>query len=437
VETRAALANLLEELGDVSATTAFYRDAVARNPESMDDRVKLASALQVSGRIDEAIDAFRRVVDAWPHSVAGYSGLAAIDPTLLAPGEVGRLRTIISAPDARLDERVHGYFALGNVYEKQGDYDAAFAAFAEGNRLRRENPDLDYQMPEWMAALPSGPPVFTSVEQAERMHDDFVRETMRNFTASYLAKFSGGGEPSRAPIFIVGMPRSGSTLLEQILSSHADVQGLGETSAMSRSFRSELAAVQREPSRAPTFYRRLGGAYLDALRELGWDGRRRVIDKMLGNYINIGVIHLALPNAIVVHSVRDPVDTCLSCFRQLFGRKNETSFDLAAIGRQYVRYREMIDHWDRVLPGRVIHVRHEQLIADAEHGIRNLVSSCGLAWDDACLRFSENERTVRTASVAQVRRPISAAAVQRWRNYEKHLAPLFEALGPYAPDAAL
>jgi hypothetical protein len=175
---------------------------------------------------------------------------------------------------------------------------------------------------------------------------------------------------------------------------------------------------------------------LAALKELGWDGKRRVIDKMLGNYINVGIIHLALPHAVVVHSMRDPVDTCLSCFRQLFGKRNEQTYDLAAIGRQYVSYREMVAHWDRVLPGKMIHVQHEALLAAPEHRIRELVARCGLVWDEACLRFDQTERTVRTASVAQVRRPLSTAAVERWRKYERHLTPLFQALGPFAPSEA-
>jgi hypothetical protein len=227
-------------------------------------------------------------------------------------------------------------------------------------------------------------------------------------------------------------------LLEQILSSHPDVQGLGETQALSRTFRAALGEAQRNPAgvNLSAFYQRMGGAYLEALRELGWDGKRRVIDKMLGNYINVGVIHLALPNAIILHSMRDPVDTCLSCFRQLFGKRNETSYDLGAIGRQYVRYRELMDYWQKVLPGRVVDISHERLIADSEQSIRRVVSVCGLAWDDACLRFNENERTVRTASVSQVRRPLSSGAVQRWRKYERHLGPLFQALGPFALGTA-
>lgn len=435
VEVRAALANLLEELGDTAATTAFYREETMRRPDDRDNWVKLAAALQTAGKLDEATAMFRLVIERWPRSVAGYYGLAAIDAALLSAGDIETLRAIADDERVGLDERVHAFFSLGNVREKQGAFDEAFAAFERGNRLRRENAALGQEIPAWMQMLPAGPSVFSSVEQAEQMHADFVRETMHTFSPAYFAKFGGRGHPSNAPIFIVGMPRSGSTLLEQILSSHPDVQGLGETMALSRTFREALAEMQRDPARAnpATFYRRVGENYLAALKELGWDGRRRVIDKMLGNYVHLGIVQLALPNATIIHSLRDPVDTCLSNFRQLFGRRNEASYDLGAIGRQYVRYREVMAHWDRTLPGRVVTVEHERLIADSEAGIRHLVAACGLAWDEQCLRFTENERTVRTASVAQVRRPISAAAVQRWRKYEAHLQPLFAALGAYAP----
>jgi tetratricopeptide (TPR) repeat protein len=432
-ELRAALASLLEELGDVEATTTFYREETALRPGASEAWVKLANAYQVAGRLNDAIDVFRHVATCWPDAIAGYFGLAASDPSLLSPDDVRHVREIAEDPQRSLDERIHAYFALGNILEGSSAYDEAFGAFLEGNRLRRENPHLSGELPAWLATLSSHTPVFTSVEQAERANEGIAQETKRNFSAAYLAKFAGRGEPSNAPIFIIGMPRSGSTLLEQILSSHPEVQGLGETAALSRVFKSALAEVQREPAGAPTFYSRLGRAYLTALKELGWDGTRRVIDKMLGNYVNVGIIHLALPNAVILNSVRDPMDTCLSCFRQLFGKRNEQSYDLAAIGRQYVSYREMLAHWERVLPGRIINVSHEELLADPERSIRNLVSRSTLPWNDACLRFNENRRTVRTASVAQVRRPLSSSAVDRWRKYERHLGPLIDALGAYGP----
>lgn len=431
-ETRVALANVLQELGDVNATTALYREEVAQAPDSLDAWAKFANALQIAGQIDDAAGAYGKIVGAWPDKSVGYFGLAAIDPKRITVEQVARLQGI--AQRGSPHERIQALFALGTVLEGRGQFDEAFEAFSTGNRLKCENPDLGEAPPNGALVLPTGPPPFTSVKEAERQHENFVRETKAMFSVSYIARFAGNGDPSRAPIFIVGMPRSGSTLLEQILSSHPDVQGLGETSALSRVFRAGLAAVQRDPSGAAGFYRGVGAAYLDALRELGWDGRRHVIDKMLANYINVGIIHLALPNAVVLHTMRDPVDTCLSSFRQLFGKRNETSYDLGASGRQYVRYREMIAHWDAVLPGRVVHVEHEALVANPERMIPAVVAACGLSWHDDCLHFEKNVRTVRTASVNQVRRPISTAAVQRWRKYERHLGPLFAALGPYAPE---
>jgi hypothetical protein len=171
------------------------------------------------------------------------------------------------------------------------------------------------------------------------------------------------------------------------------------------------------------------------MRERGWNNSGRFIDKMLNNFVFIGLIHLMFPKATILHAVRDPVDTCFSNFRTPFLTANEESYDLAEIGRSYVRYRQMMEHWDQVLPGRVIEVNHEALVADPEARIRWLVTqACGLEWDDACLAFHKTKRPVRTASVTQVRQPIFTTSVQRWRRYEKHLGPLLDALGPYAPQ---
>ena len=178
----------------------------------------------------------------------------------------------------------------------------------------------------------------------------------------------------------------------------------------------------------------LGDSYLEKLRAMGWRKTPFVIDKMLGNYLHIGMIHLVFPRATILHCVRDPVDTCLAEFRKLFRTGNEWTYDLRDLGAHYQRYREMMAHWQAVLPpGRIIDVDHEELVADPDTKIRWLTDSCHLKWDDACLRFYATTRPVRTASIAQVRQPIFKTSVQRWRSYEKHLGPLFEALGPFAP----
>jgi hypothetical protein len=232
------------------------------------------------------------------------------------------------------------------------------------------------------------------------------------------------------------MPRSGSTLLEQILSSHGQVQGLGECGALFAAVQGKYPYQPNPPGAEddPEHFRRMANDYLERLRALGWKKTPFVIDKMLGNYMHIGMIHLMFPRATILLSMRDPVDNCLACFRKLFRTGNETSYDLRDVGAQYVRYRQMIAHWDAVLPGRIVPVSHEQLVEDPERMTRWLVQeACGLKWDEVCLRFYATKRAVRTASVAQVRRPIFRTSVERWRRYERHLGPLLEALGPYAP----
>jgi hypothetical protein len=228
------------------------------------------------------------------------------------------------------------------------------------------------------------------------------------------------------------MPRSGSTLLEQILSSHRRVQGLGETTTLIQTVRGRYPLDLFAPD-PPGHFRQMADAYFKAMHDQGWGSAPRFVDKLLDNYLDVGLIHLMLPKAVILHSVRDPVDTCLACWRKNFRTSQEFSYDLGDVGRQYVRYREMMDHWSTVLPGRVIDVSHEALVADPDTEIRRLVTeACGLEWDEACLRFYETKRPVRTASVAQVRQPIFTSSVARWRRYEKHLRPLFEALGRYA-----
>jgi hypothetical protein len=211
---------------------------------------------------------------------------------------------------------------------------------------------------------------------------------------------------------------------------------LGECGALYAAIQAKYPYQPDPPGAAddPEHFRRMADDYLARLRGLGWGKAPRVIDKMLGNYMHVGMIALMFPHAIILNSVRDPVDTCLACFRKLFRTGNELTYDLADVGALYVRYRQMMAHWDAVLPGRVVTVSHEELVADPERRIRWLVEeACGLKWDEACLRFHETKRPVRTASVAQVRQPIFATSVARWRRYERHLGPLFAALGPHAP----
>jgi hypothetical protein len=222
------------------------------------------------------------------------------------------------------------------------------------------------------------------------------------------------------------MPRSGSTLIEQILASHPQVAALGETGWLPALLEAG-ALLEAAPEKA--LVRQLGRRYLDLARGRGWRGSGRFVDKTLENYLHVGAISVMFPRAVILHAVRDAMDTCFSCYRQLFASGAETLYDLGEIGAEYLTYRSVMEHWRRVLPGRVIDVDHEALIADPEARIRSLVTeACGLAWNDACLAFHETPGAVRTASAGQVRRPIFGASLGRWRRYEAQLEPLKAAL---------
>lgn len=435
-ETRLALGGLTEALADMDAALALYRRDVEEFPDDPVALSRLATVLRFAGNLDEAKAIFRRVIDLSPGVSGGYVGLAAVDIAALTERDLAAMEAIARSPTVAVQERIQLLFALGEAKDRQKAYNDAFAAFAEGNRLRRENLRLGFDSPGFKSVMPKEPDTPGTVEEAETHLVRFLDGIRGMFTPQYLAHFGGGGLATNAPIFIVGMPRSGSTLLEQIISSHPEVEGLGETKALSESFKRLVptSRAQMTPEFSRTFYRRVAEAYLEAMRERGWSGQGRVVDKMLGNYAQVGIIHLAFPNAIVINSMRDPVDTCFSCFRQTFKDRNEMTYDLGAVGRQYVHYRRMMAHWDEVLPGRVLHVRHEAILADPEAEVRTLVAKCGLEWNDACLRFHESARPVRTASASQVRQPLFKSSVARWKPYERHLGQLFEGLGPYAPN---
>ena len=436
-EGQYALAYVFEQLGRWQQAADGYRRALAVRPDSTSARVQLGGTLEVLGRLDEAVAEFRKLADNAHTRRRALSHIAYIKPASITPAEQAEMTAAAAGPETEFGVRVGLYFAVGDLLERQGRYDEAFEAFATANRMRREK--LTEPVEEDPTPLIMPPSARARAEHpdtiAER-HASVVARNLKLFTPELFERHRGKGHDSRAPIFIVGMPRSGSTLLEQILSSHGKVQGLGECGALFAAVQGKYPYQPNPPDAEndPEHFRRMAEDYLARLRALGWSKTPFVIDKMLGNYMHIGMIHLMFPNAVIINSVRDPVDNCLGCFRKLFRTGNELTYDLHDIGALYVRYREMMAHWEKVLPGRVVNVSHEELIADPEGRIRWLVEeACGLTWDEACLQFHRTKRPVRTASVAQVRQPIFRTSVERWRRYERHLGPLFEALGPYAP----
>jgi hypothetical protein len=405
------------------AATA-YAHALALRPGAVETAFNLTAALTILGRTDEAIERYRTLMAEPATALRALTGVALLKPAAITDAELEALRRAAADSGVEAEVRTGLLFALGEVLEARGLDEAAFAAFATGNRLK-------YEMLLAAANGPAGPAAHPKA--VARDHAQSAARVQALFTPAFIAAHRGGGLTTARPIFIVGMPRSGSTLIEQILSSHPAVQGLGESPALAEVLQRRGAYDPAQP-KAGSYFRDLAQDYLADLRARGWKPGARPVDKTLESFLHVGMIHLMFPRAVILHSVRDPVDTGLACYRQLFGQGNETLYDLGQIGAEYVGYRAVMDHWRAVLPGRVIDVSHEALVEDPGRQIRWLVTeACGLDWDPACLNFHRTNRPVRTASVAQVRQPIFTSSLQRWRRYERHLGPLFEALGPYAP----
>ena len=257
------------------------------------------------------------------------------------------------------------------------------------------------------------------------------------YSAEFLASLSDAGDPDSSPIFILGLPRSGSTLLEQILASHDEVEGTSElpyigrmATSLNRNRAQGINYPEAMRELAPANLAALGRDYLALAGMHRRSGAPRFIDKMPNNFPNVGLIALILPNAKIIDARRHPLDACLSCYRQLFAKGQNFTYDLTEIGEYYLQYQRMMDHWARVLPGRVLTVQYEEVVADFETQARRLLEFCGLPWQDACLRFYESDRPVRTPSSEQVRQPIYDRSVGHWRRYERHLGELMTVIEP-------
>lgn len=380
-----------------------FTQAYALRPDAVESGFGLASVLTILGRADEAASLYGALAMIPAQRLRALPRLAILAPAAIDDSQLADLTNAAADPRMALDRRAEAAFAVGESLDARGGDAAAFAAFDYANRLKRQS-------------LLQGP----EAHHPERVQDDYDRLA----TALKAARWRGPpGEAGVAPIFVVGMPRSGSTLVEQILASHPQVQGLGETALLSQ----VVAQQDGETSVAD-----LRSAYLDGLRALGWDGVRRPADKTLENHLYVGLIRLMFPDAVILHTVRDPVETCVACFRQLFASGNETLYDLGDTARAYQAYRGQMDHWRQLLPGAVADVAYEALVDEPESQIRRLVTQlAGLPWDAACLAFHANQRPVHSASAAQVRRPIFRQRPYRER-YAGKLDTLITALGPLA-----
>lgn len=407
-------------LGDHEPVIDLYERLLTGQPQSAaevaDLRLWRANALKVTGRQSEAVADYRASLAARPDYGVSWFSLANLKTYRFTGDDITRLRAAESRPAVQDMDRVYLCFALGKALEDQGDYAASWRYYERGNAARR-------------AAGRYRPDVA----------DAFARRSRQVFTAQFFAERAGWGVADPAPIFILGLPRSGSTLIEQILASHSSVEGTQELTEVSR-YAGELCG--RDPDcglpLAPEALRRLtvadacllGARFLAETRTYRRLGRPFFIDKMPNNFWHIGLIHLILPRARIIDVRREPMACCFSNLKQLFGTTNqEFSYGVDHIARHYRTYLDLMRHWDDVLPGKVLRLQYEDVVEDLEGGVRRMLEHCRLSFEPTCLAFHETRRSVRTPSSEQVRQPLGREGLAQWRRYEPWLAPLRDALG--------
>jgi tetratricopeptide (TPR) repeat protein len=401
-------------LGENERAVALYRTQLAETPRAEELHLSIGHALKTLGRQQEAIECYRMAAQCRANYGDAYWSLANLKTYRFGAEDILRMRSEESADATQLEDRFHLCFALGKALEDRGDYAGSFRFYERGNALKKS---VSRYRPEFI----------------ERN----AREQMRICTPEFFAARAGFGCQSDAPIFIVGLPRSGSTLLEQILASHSGVEGTLELPDIPRKV-AELQgrdSGQGEPrypailaSMTAEEFRLAGEAYLaDTLPYRR--GLPRFIDKMPNNFRHIGLIHLMLPHARIIDARRDAMACCFSNFKQLFASGQEFTYSIEDIARYYRSYLELMDHWEAVLPGKVLRVQYEDLIEHFDAGVRRLLAFCGLEFEPACLEFHKTDRSIRTASSEQVRQPINREGLDQWRHFEPWLDGLKEALG--------
>jgi tetratricopeptide (TPR) repeat protein len=409
-------AAVLARLGEYGASIETYEQVLQQHPKQPKVWMSYGHALKTAGRLEDSISAYRRSLELSPALGEAYWSLANLKTVRFQPADLDAMREQLAKADLSHPDRFHLHFALGKALEDAGDYAASFDHYDRANKLRRKG--ITYDAGELTA----------HVQRAKAL-----------FTREFFAERAGLGCPAPDPIFIVGLPRAGSTLIEQILSSHPAVEGTSELPdiiSMARKLGERRSRTQ--VSRYPEI---LGTLSADELRELGeqYLERTRIqrkttaalfIDKMPNNWLHTGMIQLILPNAKIIDARRHPLGCCFSNFKQHFARGQHFTYSLEEIGRYYCDYVELMDHFDAVRPGRIHRVHYERMIEQTEAEVRRLLDYCGLPFDEQCLHFYRNERAVRTASSEQVRKPIYRDGIEHWRHYDAWLGPLKNSLEP-------
>jgi tetratricopeptide (TPR) repeat protein len=405
-------------LGDHEGALELYRQLVADAPpafQASELHLSIAHSFKAMGKQSEAVDSYRTAAAVRPSFGDAYWSLANLKTYRFTEDEIGRMRSEEAAVATSPVDRFHLCFALGKALEDRGEFGESFRYYERGNALKRA--------------------------QSKYSPEPFERNTRLQkavCTREFFAARQGVGCSAADPIFIIGLPRSGSTLLEQILASHSQVEGTMELADIPRTVlelqgRTPDADNPRYPeilqSLQPEDFARMGRKYLEDTRVYR-TGKPFFIDKMPNNFRHLGLIHLILPNARIIDARRNAMACCFSNFKQLFASGQEFTYGLQDIARYYRTYVELMAHWDAVLPGRVLRVQHEDVVEDLESHVRKILEFCGLAFEAGCVEFHKTERNIRTASSEQVRRPIFKEGLDQWRNFEPWLGALKDALGP-------
>lgn len=469
------LGNVLKDLNNLEEATARYQTALRLRPDYAEAHNNLGIALQLQNRIEEAIEHFERAIALKPDNAEAHNNLGT---ALQEQGELKEAGNHYREALAIEPQNAVAHNNLGTVLKELGEFSEARAEHERALALQPDYPEAHYNRAE-VATFRHGDPEILALEalanrmdhlpQSKQVYIHFTlakaldevgeharafehmitgnalkrqeidydeagtRETFRLiadvFEPGLFERFQGAGDRSSVPIFVLGMPRSGSTLIEQILASHPSVLGAGELNTLTVVCNSRTSSYPECMSHlSADGLRRLSEEYLATLPELP-PGKSRITDKTPLNFLLVGLIRLILPNARIIHTVRDPVDTCISCFSKLFRSDMKFSYSLAELGRYYRNYRELMAHWRSVLPiGSMLEVCYEDVVNNIEDQARRLLDYCGLPWDERCLSFYQTSRPVATASAVQIRQPLFRSSVHRWHRYKNYLQPLLSEL---------
>ena len=403
-------------VGNFDEALRIYRARAVETPNNPGVHLTLGHALKTTGQQKEAIDAYTQAYQIKPDFGDAYWSLANLKTYKFDEAQIASMREREAAPETQLADRYHLCFALGKALEDSEQYEDSFAYYERGNRLKREEVGYDWR----------------------RITKEIDRQ-IEHCTAALFAQKVGSGHPASDPIFILGLPRAGSTLLEQILASHSQVEGTMELPnilalAHKLGGRRRIDEEPEYPANlvelTPDELAGYGEAFIKDTMIHRKAGTPFFIDKMPNNFRHIGLIHMILPNAKIIDARRSAMGCCFAGFKQLFAEGQEFTYGLEEVGHYYSDYVRLMDHWDDVLPGKILRVSYEHVVADLETQVRRLLEFCELPFEEACLNFYETDRAVRTASSEQVRQPIYQSGVDQWVNYAPWLDPLRKILGP-------